>query len=87
MTTYARITTDADGRICDESTLTIDGHTTPIPQRAEFGGRMAPRRIIEALAARGYQPATNYYDDLINTAAGYEGGYFDMAIAPLGERL
>lgn len=79
MTMYARITTCPEGRLADDSTLTVDGHTTPIPQRAEVGGRIAPRRIIEAPAARGYRPATNYHDDLGETDP---GGWFDIAVVP-----
>lgn len=79
MTIYARITTRPEGGLTDDSTLTIDGHTTPVPQRAEVGGRLAPLRIVEALATRGYRPATDYYADL----GEQHDGYFDMAVTPI----
>jgi hypothetical protein len=77
---YASITTDTGGRLTDDSTLCVDGQTTPVPTRAEVGGRFAPRRIVEALAERGYQPATNYYADLQPHDA---DGYLNIAIVPL----
>lgn len=63
MMQVATITVDAQGRLTEDSTLTIDGVTTLIPAHSG-GGWLAPRRIADALAARGYRPATDYYSDL-----------------------
>lgn len=52
------------GNLKDGGTITIDGVAYDIPDYAEVGGRMAPRRIIETLEAAGYRPATDYYSDL-----------------------
>jgi hypothetical protein len=53
-----------DGRIDNDSVLVIDGTTYPIPERTENAGRLAPARICAALKDAGYEPATNYYNDL-----------------------
>lgn len=63
MMQVATITVDSQGRLTEDSTLTIDGVTTLIPAHSG-GGWLAPRRIADALAARGYRPATDYYSDL-----------------------
>jgi hypothetical protein len=52
------------GNLKDGGTITIDGAVYDIPDYAKVGGRMAPRRIVEALEAAGYRPATDYYSDL-----------------------
>lgn len=62
--TTGYFTTDPDGRLTDDSTLEVDGHTYPIPARTDRGGQFAPIRIAEALRAAGYKAATDYYGDL-----------------------
>ncbi|GAA0494211.1 hypothetical protein Ade02nite_20550 [Paractinoplanes deccanensis] len=66
ITAYVHGSTDPNhlGNLKDGGTLTVEGVTYEIPDRAQRGGRFAPRRIIEALEAAGYKPATNYYGDL-----------------------
>jgi len=62
--TFAYITTDADGRLADDSTCTIGDTTIPVPPRVDPGGRVAPMRIAHTLVSLGYRPATNYYNDI-----------------------
>jgi hypothetical protein len=45
-----------------------------------WGGIFAPRRIVEALEARGFRPATDYYSDLGKVA----DGQFAMNVTPIG---
>lgn len=49
MMQVATITVDAQGRLTEDSTLTIDGVTTLIPAHSG-GGWLAPRRIADAQA-------------------------------------
>lgn len=77
MMRVATITVDAQGRLTEDSTLTIDGVTTLIPAHSG-GGWLAPRRIADALAARGYRPATDYYSDL----DGPRDGVLTIAVCP-----
>ncbi len=65
----ARITTDAAGRLADDSTCTIDGVIAPVPVRHAGGGFFAPRRIAQVIHDMGYRPATNYSDDITIEAA------------------
>ena len=76
--TTARVTTDAEGRLTDTSTLTVGDVTIPVPDRGIT--RMAPHRIWAALQAVGVQPATNYYDDLTQG-----DGFVDIAVRPAEE--
>lgn len=77
MMQVATITVDAQGRLTEDSTLTIDGVTTLIPAHSG-GGWLAPRRIADALAARGYRPATDYYSDLDGPRDGVLTIYIEM---------
>jgi hypothetical protein len=52
------------GNLKDGGTITIEGAVYDIPDYAQVGGRLAPRRIVETLEAAGYRPATDYYSDL-----------------------
>jgi hypothetical protein len=52
------------GNLKDGGTITVEGVTYDIPDKAKVGGRLAPRRILETLEAAGYKPATGYYSDL-----------------------
>lgn len=77
----ARLTTDLHGRLTDESTITVDGRTYPVPARVDsLAGRLAPARIVQALRDAGWKPATNYYNDLDKHAA---DGYTDIAVEPI----
>lgn len=64
MPIVATITLSPEGILDAHSQIIIDGATYPIPEFAESGGALAPRRIVETLDAAGYRPATNYYGDL-----------------------
>jgi hypothetical protein len=58
------VITNMDGsRLTDTSAIVINGVTYPIPATVD-GGHLAPRRIVAALHAAGYRPATDYYSDL-----------------------
>jgi hypothetical protein len=48
----------------DDSTIEIEGVEHPIPARHSRGGRIAPLRIGQAIAAAGYRPVGDYYDAL-----------------------
>ncbi len=78
MTTTVRVTTDTEGRLTEDSTLTYGSTTIPVPERGTT--RMAPHRIIAALKLAGLRPATNYYDDLSDG-----DGYVDIAVRPAEE--
>lgn len=67
----ATITTDRDGRLTDESTLTVNGVTMPVPSHTSNAGRLAAARILKALADAGYRPANGYYTDLDSSHDGY----------------
>ena len=66
ITAYVQGSTDPAhlGNLKDGGTLTVDGVTYDIPDHAQIGGRLAPRRIVETLEAAGYKPATDYHSDL-----------------------
>lgn len=66
---YARITTDANGRLHDGSTCTIDGVTVAVPLRTDRGGSFAPLRIVAAICALDWEPV-NYHNTL-TTHDGY----------------
>lgn len=61
--TMAWLTIDDDGRITDGSTITVGEWTWPIPERTSNGWRMAPARIGEALAQRGWRMIRDVGDD------------------------
>ncbi len=76
--TYARITTiPGTSQLTDDSTCTIGDQTVPVPTRTDTAGRVAPHRVWVALDALGWQPATNYYDDIV-----HGDGYIDIAVIP-----
>jgi hypothetical protein len=52
-------------RLRDDSTIEIEGVEHPIPARHSRGGRIAPLRIGQAIAAAGYRPAGDYYYDAL----------------------
>ncbi|MEU1761242.1 hypothetical protein [Micromonospora sp. NPDC005652] len=69
----------SDGqRIDPDSTCTIGGESRPVPERGLSGYRIAVHRMWAALAQRGYEPATNHYDDMRVVPGGVE-----MDIRPL----
>lgn len=66
----AFITTNPEGQLVADSTVTIGGVTSPVLRRTDAAGVFAPKRIIETLTGLGYRPATNYYGDLHPQAGG-----------------
>lgn len=51
----AWVTVDDRGRVRDDSTVTVDGQTWPIPARTELAGVLAPIRIAHALRDHGWR--------------------------------
>lgn len=47
-------------RLANDSTITIDGVTYPIPERADLGSVLAPERIRKAILDAGYRPIPAY---------------------------
>lgn len=72
----ATITLEPDGRLGDDATLTIQGETTLIPARHSGGGILAPRRILEAIDARGYR-AVKFWDNMRD-----HDGFCTVVVAP-----
>ncbi|GGN39155.1 hypothetical protein FHR83_006780 [Actinoplanes campanulatus] len=61
----AYFTVDSDGRLPrQDGTIRVDGQDYLLPMKAQVGGFLAPRRILEGLQAAGWKPATDYYSDL-----------------------
>ena len=58
-TIYADITTDLNGRITDHSTVTVLGHTAPVPTRSRDGWHIGSIRVAEAVRSLGYRVVVN----------------------------
>jgi hypothetical protein len=58
----ARVTTDDQGRLTPDSTVTVGGQTWPVPERTERGGDRDAPRISDALRERGYWLAGNQWE-------------------------
>lgn len=76
---YARVTVDTNGRITQDSTLTLDDKTVPIPEQVPLGkgdhySCAAPHRIGRVLVDEfGYKFASDFRDNIIDRkAAGYQ---------------
>lgn len=80
--TYAVLTTDPDGRLTPDSTIAIGDRALPVPRRHARGGALAPHRIWETLEGLGYEPATDYFGDMLRGAPGVT--YID--VVPLGSK-
>lgn len=78
--TTARLTTVA-GRVEANSTLTINGHTIPVPEKTNDGWIFAPIRIGTAMQSLGYRFA--YPKALSQGRKAPDGTWFEFDVIPL----